>query len=216
MAGDAPALQTIGCAIESPVDPLVVFPGDDRQFVCHVLGLPDDAPGIITHKTLPQDGAANVSVTNLNPEIYFTEPVRGLGAGDSIRLDQVTGDSTGAVEFDLIGVGVDGNGVPTIIRSVAPTSLMTSVTLKPKRGLKLGAKYTLSLSASIVDTDDPPKPLTPYSTSFSTFTPSVQGSEGGFASPGIGLVGNLAFVVRNNFYNGNVSAWKLVARSGMF
>ncbi|MBX7184871.1 MAG: Ig-like domain repeat protein, partial [Vicinamibacteria bacterium] len=172
-------------------------------------GLPNEAPGIITRKTLPQNLSTNVSVTNLNPEIYFTEPVRGLVAGSTITLTQETGEGAGPVEFDLIGVGVL-NGSPVILNSVTPNSLVTSLTLKPRRGLKLDAKYVLALTSGVVDTDTPPKPVPPYTTSFTTFKPSVQGSEeGGFASPGIGVVGNLAFVVRNNFFNGSLYVWDI-------
>ena len=168
--------------------------------------LPSDAPQIITRKSNPPDGATNVSVANLYPEVYFTEPVTGLVPGGTVKLEESGGAAPVPVEFDMMGVGlVSGN--PRIVRPVLADSLMTSITLKPRRGLKLGTQYTLSLTPGIVDTDSPAKPLEPVQITFTTFRPSVLGSEGGFGSPGIGVVGNLAFVVKNNFYNGFASVW---------
>jgi RHS repeat-associated protein len=175
-----------------------------------VTALPNDAPQVITRKSRPENGAANVSVANLYPEIYFTEPVKGLVSGQTVTLEQIAGENPGPVDFDLIGVGVDALGVPVIIKSVTGATLMTSITLKPKQGLKLAAQYRLSLTAGIVDTDDPAKPLAPVQITFGTFTPTIQGPEtGGFGSPGIGIVGNLAFVVKNNFINGLASVWSV-------
>ncbi len=174
-----------------------------------VVALPDDAPGVITRKTLPPNGAASVGVTNLNPEVYFTEPVKGLTAGGTVQLIQETGPDPGPVDFQLIGVGVDAQGTPKLFsREILPTDLITSITLKPRRGLKLDASYTILLSDGIADTDTPPKPLPPFRSAFSTFKPLVQSNgQGGFTSPGIGIVGNKAFIVQGTFFNGLTSVW---------
>jgi len=81
---------------------------------------------------------------------------------------------------------------------------VTSITLQPLIGLKYASTYTLRLTADIADLDDgmngtpAHKPLTPYTTTFTTFAPTGLGqTDEGFTSGGLAIVGDRAYVAQN-------------------
>ena len=72
----------------------------------------------------------------------------------------------------LLAVAVDGAGNPYPIDDLQdPNAVISSLTLQPTIGLRFGASYRLVLTDTIVDRDTPtPEPLTPFDSSFTTFT----------------------------------------------
>ncbi len=152
--------------------------------------LPNDAPAVITARTVPKADATGVQIGGVQ-QIVFTEPVQNVPAGLSL-----TEDGGGAIGFVLSGVGPNG-----AIATVTNASIVTSITIQPTSGLKYGTRYTLSLSSDIVDTDDGAnntqahKPLEPYTTSFTTFAPeSIGQTADTFTAGGMTVIGDRAYV----------------------
>lgn len=168
--------------------------------------LSDEAPSVITLKTVPRNDAAGVPV-DIFPQVTFTEPV--VNVPGNVNLVDSDGQPVG---FVLSGVGPDG---PIADVSSAGAKL-TSLTLQPMTGLKFGKRYTLSLSAGIEDLDEDstgalaPKNLVPFSSSFTTFGPeSLGGTDDKFGSAGIVVLEDRAFLVENNFFNGVLRAFDI-------
>lgn len=155
--------------------------------------LPNDAPAVITARTVPKENATGVQIGAL-PQIVFTEPVQNIPNGLTLTEE----GSTGTVD---IGVVISGVGPSGPIANLTPQSVVTSITIQPSAGLKYGTRYTVSLSDAIFDTDDGAngtaahKALVPYTASFTTFTPeSIGQTTDLFTAGGMTVIGDRAYI----------------------
>jgi hypothetical protein len=137
--------------------------------------LRNDPPAVITARTVPKANATGVSV-GIAPQVVFTEPVRHV-TPDTVILTDASGARVAAT---LAGTGPDGP-----IETLSDTSVITSLTIQPRTALPYATRYTLTLTAGILDRDvDPttqqpaPKALIPYTTSFTTFGRKPSGRPG--------------------------------------
>jgi hypothetical protein len=167
---------------------------------------PDAAPAVLDARTLPRPGASGVPVAAV-PQLAFSEPVRNV-PGHVRLLD----DADQPVAIRLSGVGVDGNGAPTVIDDVSsPAAVVTSVTLQPLAGLQYGKRYRLVVSPDIRDLDPEPKTIAPYESGFTTFAlEAVPGPDPtssdyqtrAFAAPGVVTLGDRAYVLESAYAGG--------------
>ena len=171
--------------------------------------LPDSAPAVIEARTQPQADATGVAVTAF-PQVAFTEPVNNVPG--NVRLLDAAGNE---VAIKLSGVGPGPNVVDDI--STADV-VVTSLTIQPLGGLRYNTRYRLLLGDGIRDLDKDgqgspaPKSLMAYETSFTTFGPQAlmdPGTGETFTSPGMVLLGERAYVVQNNFFNGVLRAFNV-------
>ena len=162
---------------------------------------PNLPPAVITAQTAPVADAVGVAVT-IFPQIAFTEPVLHIPGNVFLR------DAGGApVPIKISGVGVDASGAPIEIDEVTnAATVVTGLTIQPRFGLAYGAVYRLELTSGIVDRDpspDGPRPLVPFTSSFTTFRPeSIGGTETQFSSPGLVVLGNRAYVLETQYAGG--------------
>ena len=154
----ATALPPVGSIVRSTATFLAVAPGGSNNDP-----LPDEAPALITSRTWPRPGAKNVS-TDVTLQAAFSEPVRGIPAGVSLADDSGT-----AVQLKLAGVGPSG----PIAEITTGAEEVTSVTIQPAVGLKVGTEYTLEFNANIHDLDVDSKALSTVTSTFTTFGPRL-------------------------------------------
>jgi hypothetical protein len=116
-------------------------------------------PQIIS--TIPVQNANRVSIGAF-PEITFSEPVTNVP--DGVTLTDADGNSP---PFVALGVRADGS----IANPVGSGDAITSLTIQPLTGLRLGTLYKVSLNSLIVDQNTPPLGLPPFTLQFTTISP---------------------------------------------
>jgi hypothetical protein len=101
----------------------------------------------------------------------------------------------------LLGVPPDFG--PPVDVSVDVNQAVVSLLVEPRPGLKFGTSYRLVFDDGIVDLDPTPKPLVPFTLEWKTQSPSGMGTHGGdFASPGVVVLAERAYLVENQFVRG--------------
>jgi hypothetical protein len=165
---------------------------------------PTAPPAVITALTVPRENAKGVAVT-LFPQVTFSEPVLHIPGNVFVR------DHAGInVPIRVSGVGLDSSNQPVPIADVtSAASVVTSLTLEPLKGLIYGETYHIELTDGIIDRDTAtdgspaPKNLVAYSSAFTTFGPSaIGGTDTAFASPGLAVLGDRAFVLETKYAGG--------------
>ena len=157
--------------------------------------LPNDPPAVIDSATVPKRNATGVQPTAVL-QLSFTEPVTHVTAA-AVRLT----DGSGAI----LGLTMSGAGLTGPLDDVGPNAIVTGLTLQPTIPLDYGTTYTLTLTSDIRDTDVDPvtgepmgKPLAPYTTTFTTFQPTLVGqTDDTFTGGGLAVVDDRAYVAQN-------------------
>jgi hypothetical protein len=187
----ATALTTSGTAISAEVTIRVLADGG------HVETDPNLPPAVITALSNPKPDATGVPVT-IFASIAFTEPVRHVA--DNVHLRDADGND---VSIRISGVTVDAAGNVVPVDDMTNASVVTGITIQPRYGLSYGTTYHLVLAPGIDDLDPTPKPLVPYDASFTTFGPAaIGGTEEQFASPGLIVLGDRAYVLETKYGGG--------------
>ncbi len=168
--------------------------------------VPGVPPAVVTARTSPRPGSAGVPVDVL-PEIAFTEPVRQLLGNVTLSELDASGNATASVPMTLLGV--DAAGQPITVSGAS--TVVTALTVQPAIGLRFSTTYRLALTNGIVDLDTPtPNALVPFQTDFTTFGPASLGDgTGNYASPGIVVLANRAYLVQNSFARGDLKAYDI-------
>ncbi len=192
------ALPPLGPAVTSSITIRVLAD------VNHVENDPNSPPSVITAQTVPKADATGVPIT-LFPQVAFTEPVHDIPGAVFLYDEGGT-----AVPIKIGGVSEGANGQPVVYDSItSSTTVVTGLTIQPLLGLTYNTRYRLVLTDAIQDLDKSAdgtpaeKKLTPYESSFTTFGPSSIGStEAQFASPGLVLLGDRAYVLETQYQGG--------------
>jgi hypothetical protein len=165
---------------------------------------PKNAPQVVTSSVVPKvktPAATGVPVT-VTPQLTFTEPVKNVVGGATIRLVKLTGGGEEAVDFKLTAVAIDANDQPYVIPELSdPTARVSSLTLTPIAALEYGVTYELRATEAIVDFDTPeeggPRSLDPFGMKFETFKPVALTEPGGqnlVGSPGLVVLRDRAYL----------------------
>jgi hypothetical protein len=148
-------------------------------------------------------------------QVSLSEPVRLNGA---LTLHERRVDTSGTVTWwpvpsQVLGLGPDGESFSGMLE---PTRPLVSVVVQPYSGLRHDTVYEIRIAENtVVDLDVPPSPLEgSLTSSFWTFEPEDVGqSTEEWGSPGIVLLEDRAYLVKNNYaqgiMNGNLRVFDL-------
>jgi hypothetical protein len=157
---------------------------------------PGTAPTVVG--TLPLDNAASVATTTF-PQVTFSEPVTHV-PGNVALMD----GKGNAADLRLLGIRADGS----VANPLGATDAITALTLQPTSGLKFGETYTLTLGRGIVDQNQPPLQLVPFTLHFTTFGPQELGGTVPFSSTRPVILGQRAYL--GKIVNTSLSALDIV------
>ncbi|HEX6863634.1 MAG TPA: Ig-like domain-containing protein, partial [Thermoanaerobaculia bacterium] len=162
-----------------------------RSFLAVAAGSGNGSPvpgAPVVVQTSPLEGAEGISTTAF-PQVTFSEPVTQVPG--NVTLTDSSGQAPG---LRLIGIRTDGS----VANPVGAADVITALTLQPTTGLKFGETYTLTLGNGIVDRDEPPLHLAPFTLHFATFGPQALGATGAFSSTRPAIIGQRAYVAKTS------------------
>jgi len=173
------------------------------------LPLAGQPPEVLDARSFPDRDARNVEVTAL-PQIEFSEPVRNVPG--SVTLTEI--DSGGVetpVSIRLLGIA-PGLESPVDVTPVAQAGQpVVSLIVGAQPGLRYDRRYRLDVSGAILDLDPSgdggPRPLTPYSTEFTTAKLAEARAHGSYPTAGVAFQDGFAYVAENGFTQGTLRVY---------